>query len=121
LTGYPTDKQIKKSLTPFVAFLWLGSALLLGLGAYLDWFALVPEALSRAGALTVLLALAIFFFLEKREFLTGMDAGAWDSAHHVVPKGMIGPHVTWSTILGSFTAIFGDLMISLLKCGTLKC
>jgi hypothetical protein len=121
LTEYPTDKQIKKSLTPFIVSLWLGSALLLGLGAYFHWFDLIPEALSRAGALTVLLALAIFFFLEKREFLTGRDAGLWDSAYHVVPKGMIGPHVTWTTILGSFTAIFGDLIISLLKCGAMKC
>ncbi|MGX0876005.1 hypothetical protein ACSSV4_000680 [Roseovarius sp. MBR-154] len=118
---YPKEDTIKNRLRPYAIVLWIASGLLLGLGMFLDWTGLVPEALSRAGALSVLLALAVFFYLEKREFLTGNPAHLFDSAGHVVPKGIIGPHVTWTTILGSFTAIFGDLIVSLLKCGAMKC
>ncbi|MEI4231826.1 hypothetical protein [Roseovarius sp. D22-M7] len=119
--AYPTDKELKKSLKPYVVGLWLGSIFLLSLGAWLSWNEMVPTAFARAGALSVLLGLAVFFYLEKREFFTGMHAGAWDASNHVVPKGVIGPHVTWTTILGSCTAILGDLVISLVKCGAMKC
>ncbi|MFO7920905.1 MAG: hypothetical protein R6U99_08865 [Nioella sp.] len=118
---YPTEHEIRKTLKPYSIGLWFGSVALLASGACLGWAGLVPEAFSRAGALTVLLALAVFFYLEKREFLTGNPAEFFDSAGHIVPKGIIGPHVTLTTIIGSLTAIFGDLIIPLLKCGEMKC
>ena len=119
--AYPTEQEIRRMLKPYAIGLWFGSVVLLASGACLDWAGLVPEAMSRAGALTVLLALAVFFYLEKLEFLTGNPANFIDSSGHAAPKGTIGPHVTVTTIIGSLAAIFGDLIIPLLKCGAMKC
>ena len=119
--GYPSDQEIRSLLRPYKRGLWLLSLALVVGGVWLEFQGLLPNAIVRSGALVIMAALGLYFYLEINDFKTGNSAHNMDSGFHSVPKGVVGPTVTIVTIIGYVANTFGDLVFPLFTCGALKC
>lgn len=119
--SYPTEETIRQTLRPYLIAIWTVTLVLAAGGLWLDVTGTMPNAFPRAGGVILIAVVYLYFYLENREFLTGNQGNYFDSDNHFLPKKVLGTSYFFVSLIGSLASIFGDLPVSLFKCGMLTC
>jgi hypothetical protein len=111
MPDYPSPFEIKAVLMPYLRSMTLVCTLILAAGFYVDAIGLVQNAFPRAGAVVLAISLFGFFYLEKKDYLTGHDAALFDSDGHVQARKIVAPFGMWLTFAGTLIWGLGDLVV----------
>ena len=79
-----------------------------------DWFPM-------SGSLILAIAIGSYFFLEWRDFFTGMSGDLFDAFGHYVPRNIVAPINMVLSVSGTLIWGFGNLAVNLAICGALAC
>ena len=109
--SYPSTQEIRKKLLPVKIGLWLFSALVLLGGFVLEHTFEVSNAFGKSGGLLVAVAVFTYFWLDRKDFLTGRPGSFLGSSGHAEPKKYMALTEAWLVVAGTLVATFGDWFI----------